>query len=127
MEVWYIKDKFDGEYIKQPSPSSYSGDCEDLDANTYRSKATGNMVDSIISTRWSKLKFSYTCLTQEEFNHITEKIKKNPIYAKCLHPIYPNGYIEAQFRCSKFSWEILQTGDYTLSFNLVQKKKVSGQ
>jgi hypothetical protein len=30
-------------------------------------------------------------------------------------------------RCSRKSAEMLETGDYTLSFNLVQKKKVSGQ
>ncbi len=85
------------------------------------------MFDRVISTRWSKLKFSYKCLTKEEFYEISGYIKKNPIYAKCLHPIYEDGYIEAQFRCSKFSWEILETGDYSLSFNLVQKKRVVGQ
>ena len=127
MEIWSTKTSMDGEYIKRRTPSSYSGDCEDLDANSYRSKATGNLIDTVISTRWSKLKFSYKCLSETEFYEISEIIKQNPIYAKCLHPIYQSGYIEAQFRCSKFSWEILETGDYTLSFKLVQKKKVSGQ
>lgn len=127
MNIWYIKETPSSQYIRMKSPSSYGGDCEDLDSNSYRSRATGNMIDTAISTRWSKLKFSYKCLSKDEFYAITEKIKKNPIYAKCLHPIYENGYIEAQFRCSKFNWEILETGDYSLSFNLVQKKKVSGQ
>lgn len=127
MDIWYTKPSASGTYTRRKSPSSYSGECEDLDANTYRSKTTGNLNDNVISTRWSKLKFSYNCLTQAEFYAITELIKANPIYAKCLHPIYSSHYIEAQFRCSKFSWEVLETGDYKLSFNLVQKKKVSGQ
>ena len=127
MNIWYIKENQNASYIKMKSPSTYSGDCEDLDSNTYRSVAPGDMFDNVISTRWSKMKFSYKCLTREEFYDITEKIKANPIYAKSMHPIYNNGYIEAQFRCSKFSWEILETGDYNLSFNLVQKKRISGQ
>lgn len=127
MNIWYTKNSLTSEYVKRKSPSSYGGDCEDLDSNSYRSVATGNLIDSVISTRWSKLKFSYRCLTEEEFFEIAEQIKVNPIYAKCLHPIYSTGYIEAEFRVSKFNWEILETGDYNLSFNLVQKKKVSGQ
>lgn len=127
MDIWYVKPSASGTYVRQPSPSSYSGDCEDLDANSYRSKTTGNLIDNVVSTRWSKLKFSYNCLTKTQFNAITEVIKANPIYAKCLHPIFASGYIEAEFRVSKFSWNILETGDYNLSFNLVQKKKVSGQ
>ena len=95
MDVWYTKPTASGTYTRQKSPSSYGGDCEDLDANSYRSKETGNLIDNVISTRWSKLKFSFNCLTK--------------------------------IRVSKFSWDILETGDYKLSFNLVQKKKVSGQ
>lgn len=127
MNIWYTKAAANGDYVRHKSPSSYGGESEDLDSNSYRSKANGNLIDTVISTRWSKLKFSYKCLTSEEFFEIVECIKPNPIYAKCKHPIYPNGYIETQFRCSKFIWEVLETGDYSLSFNLVQKKKVSGQ
>ena len=127
MDIWYVKPSASGEYVRQPSPSTYGGECEDLDADSYRSKATGNLIDNVVSTRWSKLKFSYNCLSQANFYAIPEVIKSNQIYAKCLHPIFTNGYIEAEFRVSKFSWDILETGDYKLSFNLVQKKKVSGQ
>ena len=125
MNVWYVK--INGAYAKMPSPSKYGGECEDLDSNSYRSVATGDLIDSVISTRWSKLKFSYNCLSEEDFNYISNIIRQNPIEAKCLHPIYSGGYIEAKFRVSKFSWDILETGDYSLSFNMVQKKKVSGQ
>ncbi len=127
MDIWYVKPNASGEYVRKKSPSTYSGECEDLDANSYRSKTTGNLIDNVVSTRWSKLKFTYNCLTQDEFYDLTQTIKANPIYAKCLHPIFANHYIEAEFRCSKFSWDILETGDYKLTFNLVQKKRVSGQ
>ena len=56
MDIWYIKPSASGTYVRQPSPSSYSGECEDLDANSYRSKTTGNLNDNVISTRWRKLK-----------------------------------------------------------------------
>ena len=127
MDIWYTKPSASGTYTRQKSPSTYSGECEDLDANSYRSKATGNLIDNVISTKWSKLKYSYNCLTATEFYNLINEIKPNPIYAKCLHPQFPGGYIEAEFRCSKYSWDILETGEYKLSFNLVQKKKVSGQ
>lgn len=125
MNIWYVK--INNAYVRMPSPAKYGGECEDMDSNSYRSVATGDLIDTVISTRWSKLKFTYNCMSESQFYNIAEVIKQNPIEAKCIHPIYQNGYIEAQFRVSKFSWEILETGDYSLSFNLVQKKKVSGQ
>ena len=54
-------------------------------------------------------------------------INDNPIYVKAVNPFFANGYIEAEFRCSKASCEMLENHNYRLSFNLVQKKKVSGQ
>lgn len=125
MLVWYTKKG--GSYVKRLTPSSYKIDWEDLDANSYRSKATGNMIDTVISKKWSKLSFTYKCLTSEQVNELMSVINENPIYVKAMNPFFSNGYIEAQFRCSKASSEMLETGDYTLSFNLVQKKKVSGQ
>lgn len=125
MLVWYTKKG--SSYVKRLTPSSYKIDWEDLDANSYRSKATGNMIDTVISKKWSKLSFTYKCLTSDQVNELMGVINENPIYVKAMNPFFSNGYIEAQFRCSKASSEMLETGDYTLSFNLVQKKKVSGQ
>lgn len=125
MLVWYTK--VNGDYVKQLSPSSYKIDWEDLDANSYRSKSTGNLIDTVISKKWSKLAFSYKCLSEEQVNELLTIINQNPIYVKAMNPLFSSGYIEAQFRCSKVSSELLETGDYSVSFNLVQKKKVSGQ
>lgn len=127
MLLWYTKASASGTYTQRKTPSTYKIDWEDLDANSYRSKATGNLIDSVISTNWSKLQFSYKCLNETEVNQLMTILKANPIYVKAINPLFSSGYIEAQFRCSKKSAEMLETGDYTLSFNLVQKKKVSGQ
>lgn len=127
MLLWYTKTTKNGEYIQRKTPSSYKLDWEDLDANSYRSKATGNLFDTVVSKKWSKLSFAYKCLTEDEVNEIMGIINVNPIYVKAKNPLFSGGYIEAEFRCSKASSEMLETGDYRLSFNLVQKKKVSGQ
>lgn len=127
MLLWYTKPSASGTYTQQKTPSTYSIDWEDLDANSYRSIATGNLIDTVISKKWSKLQFSYNCLTATEVNTLLTEINKNPMYVKAMNPLFSGGYIEAQFRCSKVNAEMLETGDYKLSFNLVQKKKVSGQ
>jgi len=127
MLLWYTKPSASGTYTQQKTPSTYSIDWEDLDANSYRSIATGNLIDTVISKKWSKLQFSYNCLTASEVNTLLTEINKNPMYVKAMNPLFSGGYIEAQFRCSKVNAEMLETGDYKLSFNLVQKKKVSGQ
>lgn len=129
MLLWYARPN-SGEFReehKMPTPSTYKIDWEDLDNKTYRSIATGDMIDTVISKKWSKLQFSYKHLTQEQVNSILAAINVNPIYVKAINPLFASGYIEAQFRCSKASCEMLEDHCYSLSFNLVQKKKVTGQ
>ena len=129
MLVWYARSTsgtFSNDDL-MPSPSSYKIDWEDLDSNSYRSVATGNLIDSVISKKWSKIQFNYKCKSLSDVNSILTMINNNPIYVKAMNPFFTGGYIEAEFRCSKASAEMLETGDYTLSFNLVQKKKVTGQ
>jgi hypothetical protein len=129
MLLWYARSTSGSftEANKMPTPSTYKIDWEDLDNKTYRSIATGDMIDTVISKKWSKLQFSYKHLTQEEVNKILTAINVNPIYVKAINPLFSSGYIEAQFRCSKASCEMLEDHCYSLSFNLVQKKKVTGQ
>ena len=129
MLLWYARSTSGtfSESNKMKTPSTYKIDWEDLDNKTYRSIATGDMIDTVISKKWSKLQFSYKHLTEAEVNAILTAINVNPIYVKAINPLFPSGYIEAQFRCSKASCEMLEDHCYTLSFNLVQKKKVSGQ
>lgn len=127
MLLWYTKNSPSDPYIQRKTCSNYRIDWEDLDNKSYRSIATGNLIDTVISKKWSKLQFDYKHLSEEEVNEIMAIINVNPIYVKAVNPFFPSGYIEAEFRCSKASCEILEDHYYTLSFNLVQKKKVNGQ
>jgi hypothetical protein len=124
MLLWEAK--VSGTYKDMKTPSSYKIDWEDLDNNSYRSKNSGNLIDTVISKSWSKISFQYNCLTENEVNTLLSVLNQNPIYVKAKNPFF-SAEKELEMRCSKKSAEMLETGDYTLSFNLVQKKKVSGQ
>lgn len=126
MLLW--KAKVGGTYTDMLTPSSYKIDWEDLDKDSYRSINTGNLIDTVISKSWSKISFQYNCLTESEVNTLLSVLNQNPIYVKAKNPFFSaETELEMEMRCSRKSAEMLETGDYTLSFNLVQKKKVSGQ
>jgi hypothetical protein len=127
MLLWQTKTTSGGTYSTMKSPSSYKIDWEDLDNNSYRSKNSGNLIDTVISKSWSKIAFNYNCLSEAEIQSLLPLLATNPLYVKAKNPIFGNEYVEMEMRCSRKSAEMLETGDYTLSFNLVQKKKVAGQ
>ena len=127
MLIWQTKTTSGGTYNTMKSPSTYKIDWEDLDNNSYRSKNSGNLIDTVISKSWSKIQFNYNCLTESELQTMLPILSTNPLYVKAKNPVFGTEYVEMEMRCSKKSAEMLETGDYTLSFNLVQKKKVSGQ
>ena len=127
MLLWYTKDSPEGIYFQRLTPSKYKIDWEDLDNKSYRSIATGNLIDTVISKKWSKLQYEYNHLSPDEVNSLINIVNANPIYVKAINPLFPGGYIESEFRCSKASCEMLEDHCYRLSFNLVQKKKVNGQ
>lgn len=127
MILWQMKTNKTGSYENMPTPSNYKIDWEDLDNDSYREINEGNLIDSVISKSWSKLYFTYNYLTESQIENLLPKLKQNPLYIKAKNPIFGTEYVELEMRCSKKSAEMLETGDYNLSFNLVQKKKVSGQ
>jgi hypothetical protein len=127
MLLWQTKTTSGGTYTTQKSPSSYKIDWEDLDKNSYRSKNSGNLIDTVISKSWAKIGFNYNCLSEAEIQALLPLLATNPLYVKAKNPVFGNEYVEMEMRCSRKSAEMLETGDYTLSFNLVQKKKVAGQ
>lgn len=127
MLLWYTKDDVSSSYTQRKTPSKYSIEWEDLDNKSYRSVTTGNLIDTVVSKKWSKIQFEYNYLTTNEVHELMQVVNANPIYVKAVNPFFTGGYIEAQFRCSKASCEMLETHDYKLTFNLVQKTKVSGQ
>ncbi len=127
MILWQLKPGKTGTYETMPTPSSYKIDWEDLDNDSYREINEGNLIDEVISKSWSKLYFSYNYLTEEQIETLLPKLKNNPLYVRAKNPVFGTEYVELEMRCSKKSAEMLETGDYLLSFNLVQKKKVDGQ
>src|SRR5574344_1092036 len=128
MLLWETKETSSGTtYTPRKSPSSYKIDWEDLDKDSYRSINTGNLIDTVISRSWAKIAFNYNCLSEAEIQALLPLLANNPLYVKAKNPVFGNEYVEMEMRCSRKSAEMLETGDYTLSFNLVQKKKVAGQ
>lgn len=125
---WYTKPTSGGTYVEMPQPVEYEIEVEDLDADSYRSITTGNLIDSVISKNWSKCKFKFANLTFAQANDIITKCSANPIYAKIENPIWSSGFLEAQFRCSKktITRTLANGSRYNLSLNLVQKNKLTG-
>lgn len=127
MLLWQYKQTISGSYINLPTPSSYKIDWEDLDKDSYRSVNTGNLIDNVISKCWAKIGMSYNYLTEEQMQELMPILQRNPLYVKIKNVVFGGEYVEMEMRCSRKSAEMLETGGYTLSFNLVQKKKVAGQ
>ena len=101
MLLWYTKESPTDPYIQRLTPSKYRIDWEDLDNKSYRSITTGNLIDNVVSKKWSKIQFDYNHLTGDEVNELLEIINDNPILVKAVNPFFAGGYIEAEFRCSK--------------------------
>lgn len=131
--MWQAKTTSSGSYIDMKTPSAYSIDWEDLDSNSYRSITTGNLTRNIIGKKWFKGSFSYNYLTQSELESILNVINAYPLYVRIKSPLFgTSGYLECEAYVSKVSVDMQQnktTGATwsSLSFNIVQSKKVSGQ
>ena len=126
--IWQAKTTANGQYVDMKTPSSYKIDYEDLDANSYRSITTGNLIDTRVSASWSKIQMSFNFATKQEAQQLLPILQANPLYVRAENPIFGSDFVEMQMRCSKKSIEKLEAGlGYRLSFNLVQKKKVNGQ
>lgn len=125
--IWEVKETPTSPYVRMPSPSGFKTDWEDLDKDSYRSINSGNLIDTVVSQSWTKLYFEYNNRTDEELKQILPVLKRNPMYVRAKNNIFGTDFVEMEMRCSKKSSEMLENGDNTLNFNLVQKKKVAGQ
>ena len=126
MAFWQVK--VSGTYTDMKTPSSYRVDWEDLDKDSYRSINTGNLIDTVVSKSWTKAYFEYNRLTMAELNTLLGVLDDNPIDVKIPNANFASSGTTAMLmRCSKKSVEMLEDKSYTLSFNLVQKTKISGQ
>lgn len=124
--IWQYKDETTDEFKDMPIPSTYDIEYEDLDDSTYRSKVTGNLIDTVVGLKWSKLLFNYRSKTALEIYDIFQVIDKNPIIVKALNPRY-NNETEMAMRCSRANLHMNENRKYDMSFNLVQKLRVDGQ
>ena len=131
--LWQAKGKQTDEYTTMKTPSIYKIDWEDLDSNSFRAITTGNLNRKIVSKKWFKGSFSFNYLTETEVEEIVKMINNYPLYIKIKSPLFgTNGILECEAYVSKVSVNMqqnLETGATwnSLSFNIVQSKKVSGQ
>lgn len=125
--------KLDGKKMK--TPSSYKANIEDLDNDSYTSKKTGALIDSVVATGMLKLEMSWDYLTEQESEELLQATYKNPmiVWIKC--PAVKGGVLTAPFRVSKRQCEMYHTSKdesvnkdtYKVSFNLMQKSIVDIQ
>lgn len=131
--LWQAKANLTDEYTRMKTPSAYKIDWEDLDSNSYRSITTGNLNRKIVSKKWFKGSFTFNFLTEAEVEEIVKMINNYPLYIRAKSPLFgTDGVLECQAYVSKVSVNMqqnLETGATwnSLSFNIVQSKKVSGQ
>ena len=130
--LWQAKTSAGGTYTDMKTPSSYKIDWEDLDSNSYRSVTTGNLNRSIVSKKWFKGQFSFNYLTETEVESILSVINNYPLYVKIKSPLFgTSGVTEFEAYVSKVSVQMQQNETNptwnSLSFNIVQSKKVVGQ
>jgi len=135
MIIWEFKSTEVGTYAAQLSPTGYSIDGQDLDANSYRAINTGNLIDTVVSKSWAKIGFSYNYLSESEAQALSSTLLTNPMYVRLKCPLLGASLQEYEVRCSKKNLKMVSdartVGDdnvhYTMDFNLVQKKWVTGQ
>ena len=125
--LWQTSSDGGTTYTPQLTPSTYKIDWEDLDADSYRAITTGNLIRNIVSKKWTKISMTYNLVSPSQLNTLLGIINAYPIYVIAENQFFSGGSITAQFYCSKVNAEMLETGDYNLSFNLIQITKVSGQ
>ena len=134
MMLWQTKPSASGTYATMKTPSSYELNADDLDGNSYRSVVNGNLNRTIIGKKWIQVKMTYNYLTEAELETLCTEINRYPMYVKLKSPVFStNGIWEGQMYCSKFSVNMQQNKDNngqtwnSLTFTLIQSKKVSGQ
>lgn len=131
MVLWQVKEN--NEYVTMKTPSSFELDGEDLDSNSYRSVATGNLNRYIIGKKWQSAKFEFNYLTEAEAERICQVLNYYPMEVKFKSPMYStDGMWEGLCYCSKWNISMQQnksTGATwtNLSFTLVQSVRKSSQ
>ena len=131
MLLWKTAPTSGGTYTQQLTPSTYDIEWEDLDADSYRAKTSGNLIRNIVSTKWFKGAFFYNRLTESQVANLLQVINNYPLYVNIKSPLFgSSGMLTCQCYVSKVKAVLINEGSlktWNLSFNIVQSKKVSGQ
>lgn len=133
--LWQAKKSATGSYVTMKTPSSYKISWEDLDSNSYRSIANGDLIRSRLTSKWYSGSFSFNYLTEKEAEDIMNMINSDPVYIRAKSPMFgTNGWVEMECYVSKASIEMRMNNgaggksDWTsLSFNIIQGKVINGQ
>lgn len=130
--LWKLNNE-NGEELK--TPSKYIANIEDLDNDSYTSKKTGDLIDTVVATGMLKLEMSWDLCSEAEAERLLQVTYRNPliIWVKC--PAVKGGKLVAPFRVSKRKCESYNTSQdnsvendrYKVSFNLMQKSIVDIQ
>ena len=123
----------DGKLMK--TPSTYSLQVEDLDADSYTSIVTGELIDTVIVTGMVRAELGFDCQTEAEAQELMTETWKNPMNLTIKSGILQTGILSAPFRCARRRLEMLKTDAsrdtsetlWRVSFSIMQKQRVSGQ
>lgn len=128
--IWAIKTSPNGTYQTMRSPSAMSIDGEDLDLDSYRSVATGNIIRQILGFKWQKLGFTFVMRSEEDVAAFLEPLRDtNPLYVKVQSPIMSvNGFVELVGYVSKIHIDARRNRDgsglaWTVSFDFTEGER----
>jgi hypothetical protein len=135
MIIWEFKTTSGGTYEVMPTPSTFSINAQDLDADSFRSKVSGNLISAVISKSWVSISFNFNYLSESEVADLSSKLLYLPMYVRVKSPVLGNTAQEYLMRCSKKELSMIQDKrteiddnvHYRMSFNLIQTNKVTGQ
>lgn len=127
--IWQISTDNGTTWTNMPTPSTHEIDWEDLDNDSYRSVATGNLNRSIIARRWAKVGLSWKLLQESDVESICSSVNQDNVKFKFLSPAFgTNNYIEFYGYVSKMNAKELEGMiGWTLSFNVIQSKVAQWQ
>lgn len=128
--IWSLKTSASGNYQQMRSPTALSIDGEDLDLDSYRSVANGNLIRKILGFKWQKIGFEFVLKSEEDCAAFLRPILDNhPLYIKVVSPIMSkDGYAELVGCVSKVRIVARRASDgnglaWTVSFNFTESQR----
>ena len=99
--LWQTRTSPSNQWEDMPPMTSFGGDEEDLDNNSYRSITSGNINRNIVSKAWTKTKHACDHLTNEELGFLLQRLRAYPLYIRIKAPIWNTEWFEFEGYCSK--------------------------